>query len=64
MSRRPGRLLLPTRARIRPEWLAATYVGALVPADFLMASGMLNGLVTILGRFRLNIASPWDASTF
>jgi hypothetical protein len=39
------------------------YVGALVPADFLMASGMLNGLVTIPGRLRLNIA-VMDVSTF
>jgi hypothetical protein len=38
------RLLLRTRARIMPKWLAATYVGALVPADWVMAGGMLNGI--------------------
>jgi hypothetical protein len=38
------RLLLRTRARIMPKWLAATYAGALVPADWLMARGMLNGI--------------------
>jgi hypothetical protein len=38
------RLLLRTRARTTPWWLAGIYVGALVPADFLMASGMLNGI--------------------
>jgi hypothetical protein len=38
------RLLLRTRARIMPSWLAAMYLGALVPADFLMAGGMLNGI--------------------
>jgi hypothetical protein len=38
------RLLLRTRARIMPKWLAAVYVATLVPADFLMGGGMLTGI--------------------
>jgi hypothetical protein len=52
------RLLLRTRARIRPKWLAATYVGGLVPADFLMASGMLNGIRHRVRRPRVAPVHP------
>ena len=38
------RLLLRVRARTRPWWLTATYVAALVPADFVMAPSMLAGI--------------------
>jgi hypothetical protein len=38
------RLLLRTRARTRPWWLAASYVTALVPADLVMARSMLAGI--------------------
>jgi hypothetical protein len=38
------RLLLRVRGRTRPWWLTATYVAALVPADYVMASGMLAGI--------------------
>jgi hypothetical protein len=38
------RLLLRTRARTGPWWFSAGYVAALVPADFLMATGMLRGI--------------------
>lgn len=52
------RLLLRTRARIRPKWLAVMYVGALVPADFLMASGMLNGIRHRVRRLGLRQSIP------
>ncbi len=52
------RLLLRTRARVRPKWLAAVYVGALVPADFLMASGMLNGIRHRVRRLGLRQSIP------
>jgi len=38
------RLLLRVRGRTRPWWLTATYVAALVPADYVMASSMLEGI--------------------
>jgi len=39
-----SRLLLRVRGRTRPWWLTATYVAALVPADYVMASSMLEGI--------------------
>jgi hypothetical protein len=56
------RLLLRTRARTTPWWLAATYVGALVPADFLMASGMLNGIRRRVGQPRVVPAAATPSS--
>jgi hypothetical protein len=38
------RLLLRVRGRTKPWWLTATYVAALVPADYLMAPSMLAGI--------------------
>jgi len=38
------RLLLRVRGRTRPWWLTAAYVAALVPADYVMASSMLEGI--------------------
>lgn len=38
------RVHLRVRGRTHPWWLTATYVGLLVPADFVMATGMLRGL--------------------
>jgi hypothetical protein len=38
------RLLLRVRGRTRPRWLTAAYVAALVPADHVMASSMLEGI--------------------
>jgi hypothetical protein len=38
------RLLVRTRARTKPWWLTSAYVAALVPADYLMATGMLTGI--------------------
>jgi hypothetical protein len=32
------------RGRAAPWWLAAAYIAAIVPADFVMATGMLRGL--------------------
>jgi hypothetical protein len=38
------RLLLRVRGRTGPWWLTAAYVGALVPADYVMATSMLKGI--------------------
>lgn len=38
------RLQLRTRGRTYPWWLTAGYVGVLVPADHIMATGMLRGI--------------------
>ena len=38
------RMLIRNRARTSPWWLTAVYVGVLVPADHVMANGMLKGL--------------------
>lgn len=32
------------RGRATPWWLAAAYIAAIVPADYIMATGMLRGL--------------------
>jgi hypothetical protein len=38
------RLLVRTRAQLAPAWVRAAYVAAVVPADGLMATGMLRGI--------------------
>jgi hypothetical protein len=38
------RLQVRMRGRAAPWWLAAAYVAAIVPADYIMATGMLRGL--------------------
>jgi len=38
------RLLLRVRGRTGPWWLTAAYVGAVVPADYVMATSMLKGI--------------------
>ena len=38
------RLHIRSRARLRPRWLAVAHWAALIPADHLMATQMLNGL--------------------
>src|SRR5215475_13431615 len=38
------RLHVRVRGRAAPRWLAAAYIAAIVPADFVMATGMLRGL--------------------
>jgi hypothetical protein len=43
---RRTRLHLRVRGRTRPFWLTASYQAALVPADFVMATGMLHGIKT------------------
>jgi len=55
VTRQPGgcRVHLRVRGRTTPWWLTAAYVVALVPADYVMAMGMLHGL-----RDR---AEPWAA---
>ena len=38
------RIHLRVRGRLSPWWLTALYVATIVPADFVMATGMLSGL--------------------
>jgi hypothetical protein len=38
------RLQVRMRGRAAPRWLAAAYIAAIVPADYIMATGMLRGL--------------------
>jgi len=38
------RLHVRIRGRAAPRWLAAGYIAAVIPADFIMATGMLRGL--------------------
>jgi hypothetical protein len=38
------RLHVRVRGRAAPRWLAAAYIAAIIPADFIMATGMLRGL--------------------
>jgi hypothetical protein len=38
------RLQLRVRGRTAPRWLTATYLATMVPADFVMAGGMLRGI--------------------
>jgi len=40
------RVHLRVRGHSDPWWLTALYVGALIPADFIMSTGMLRGLKT------------------
>lgn len=47
------RLHLRVRARTAPWWLTATYRAAIVPADYVMAMGMLRGI-----RDRAEMAPP------
>jgi hypothetical protein len=47
LTRLPGestRLHLRVRGRATPWWLAVAYITAIVPADFIMGTGMLRGL--------------------
>ena len=38
------RVHLRVRGRMSPWWFAGFYVAAIIPADFIMATGMLRGL--------------------
>jgi hypothetical protein len=38
------RLQLRVRGRTAPPWLTATYLATIIPADFIMAGGMLRGI--------------------
>jgi hypothetical protein len=44
LSDRRTRMHLRVRGRMAPRWFAALYVATIVPADFIMARGMLRGL--------------------
>jgi hypothetical protein len=46
------RLLLRVRGRTRPWWLTVAYIGALVPADYIMAHSMLAGISRRVRRQR------------
>lgn len=51
------RVHLRARGRSEPWWFTAMYLGALVPADFIMATGMLRGL-----KHRVESGSPAQVS--
>jgi hypothetical protein len=51
------RLHLRVRGRTTPWWLTAAYHAALVPADLVMAVGMLRGI-----KQRAESARPWEVS--
>ena len=38
------RLQLRLRGRMSPRWVAAGYIAAIIPADYIMAQGMLRGI--------------------
>ena len=38
------RLQLRVRGRTAPRWLTATYLASIIPADYVMAGGMLRGI--------------------
>ena len=38
------RLQLRVRGRTAPRWLTATYLATIIPADYIMAGGMLRGI--------------------
>jgi hypothetical protein len=38
------RLQLRVRGRTAPRWLTATYLATIIPADYVMAAGMLRGI--------------------
>jgi hypothetical protein len=44
LPRDQTRLQLRMRGRLSPWWLAMGYLGAVVPADYVMAQGMLHGI--------------------
>ena len=44
VDERTTRLHSRVRGRMSPRWFAALYVGTIIPADFVMATGMLHGL--------------------
>jgi hypothetical protein len=44
------RLLLRVRGRMSPRWLTVLYVATIVPADFVMARGMLRGIKSRVER--------------
>jgi hypothetical protein len=52
------RLHLRVRGRVAPWWLAAAYIAAIIPADFIMAMGMLRGLKERAERARSASAGP------
>lgn len=51
------RVHLRVRGHSDPWWLTALYVGALIPADYVMSTGMLRGL-----KSRAELGAPPEAS--
>ena len=61
---RRARLHLRVRGRTAPWWLTATYHAVSVPADFVMAVGMLRGIkrrAESAPQRRLSGRRPWSA---
>ncbi len=56
----PGhtRLLIRNRGRVWPRWLDLAYRAVIVPADHIMATGMLDGLSQRLRTVRATAAGP------
>jgi hypothetical protein len=44
LSGRRTRMQLRVRGRMAPPWVTAIYLGIIVPADYVMARGMLRGI--------------------
>jgi hypothetical protein len=47
LDRLPGdgtRFIIRSRLRLEPRWVAACYVGVIIPADFVMSRQMLRGI--------------------
>lgn len=57
---RGTRLQLRVRGRLAPWWLTATYLAGIVPADYVMAMGMLRGLKQ---RAEASQMSRWNSSS-
>lgn len=67
LTERPGgatRVHLRVRGSMSPRWFSALYVATIVPADFVMAMGMLGGLKQRVEAHEPPVASgraPYDA---
>jgi len=64
---RRTRVRLRVRARTAPWWLTTLYLAGIVPADYVMAMGMLRGLKRRVEAHRLPAASgrdPFDQAAY
>jgi len=55
------RLHVRLRGRAAPWWVAAAYIAAIIPADFIMATGMLHGLKQRAEQAHTGIPGYWPA---